>query len=111
MAGISSAGIGSGLDINELVGKMLAYERAPVQTRLDTKEAGLQAKLSAFGTLKSTLSSLQDALQGLRDLEAGRTATSGDADSVGVSATRDAASGTYRITVSQLASAQSLASN
>lgn len=110
MASISSAGIGTGLDINSIVSQLVAAERAPVKSRLDTKEANLQAELSAFGTLKSSLSTFQDALKGLTDLKAGRTAGSSDGDILGVSADDGAALGTYGISVSQLASAQSLAS-
>lgn len=110
MASISAAGIGTGLDINSIVSQLVAAERAPVKSRLDTKEANLQAELSAFGTLKSSLSTLQDALKGLNDLKAGRTASSSDGDVLGVSADDGIALGTYRISVSQLASAQSLAS-
>ena len=58
---ISSPGIGSNLDVNGIVTQLMALERRPLQ-QLDKKEAGFQAQLSAFGTLKSSLTSFQTAV-------------------------------------------------
>ena len=51
---ISSPGIGSNLNVNEIVSQLMALERRPLQ-QLDNKEAKYQAQLSAFGSLKSSL--------------------------------------------------------
>lgn len=112
MATISSAGIGSGLDINSLVTQLVAAERQPAESRLDRQEGMLQAKLSAFGTFKSALSSFQDALENLTTPSAfqTRSATSGNEQLFTASASSVATAGTYDIMVSKLAQAHSLAS-
>ena len=60
MATISSAGIGSGLDVDGIVTKLMAVEKRPL-TSLQTKASTIDSKISAFGTIKSQLSSLSDA--------------------------------------------------
>ncbi|MDT8439944.1 MAG: flagellar cap protein FliD N-terminal domain-containing protein, partial [Wenzhouxiangellaceae bacterium] len=59
MAGIQSLGVGSGLDLNALVTRLLSAERQPVELRLARSEARFQSQLSALGTLKGAMSSLQ----------------------------------------------------
>lgn len=110
MATISSLGVGSGLDIRGLVDQLVAAEVLPTSNRLDIREATLQAELSAFGTLKSVLSSLQGSLQALSDVGPGRTATSSHTELIDVGAADHSAPGHYEIEVSALAQAQSLAS-
>lgn len=99
MATITSPGIGSGLDINSLVTQLVEAEKAPQTARLDTREAVLQARLSAFGTLKGALSSLQTSLSGLTSLSTyrGRTATSSNPDVLTASAGTTAAAGRYQV--------------
>jgi flagellar hook-associated protein 2 len=63
MATISSLGVGSGLDIESLITKLMAVEKAPL-TALDTKETTYNAKISALGALKSAISALQTAAGG-----------------------------------------------
>ncbi|MDH5571160.1 MAG: flagellar cap protein, partial [Gammaproteobacteria bacterium] len=67
MATISSAGVGSGLDVSGLVEKLVAAEGEPVRARLDRKEAQLQASLSAMGTFKGAVSEFQSSVEALRD--------------------------------------------
>lgn len=110
MAGISSPGIGSGLDIGGLVDQLVAAEAQPVANRLNTKETRLQAKLSAFGTLKSAVSQLQGALKTLSEVGNGRTAASSNTEVISASASSTAVVGNYAVDVSQLAAAHSLAS-
>jgi flagellar hook-associated protein 2 len=108
--GISSLGVGSGLDIAGLVQQLLAAERAPVQSRLDRKEAFAQAQLSAYGTLKSNLTALDEALDALTGAGNGRTATSSNEDIIAATASSGAVPGRYAVKVSQLAAAHALAS-
>ena len=61
---LASPGLGSGLDVNAIVGKLMAVESQPL-TALAIREASYQARITAFGTLKGGLSSLQAALAGL----------------------------------------------
>ncbi len=107
---ISSLGIGSGLDLNALVDQLVAAERKPQEQRLDRREADIQARISAFGSIRGGLSSLETVLGKLGTLQQGRTGSSSDSSRLGVTARSDATPGTYSIQVNQLASAQSLAS-
>lgn len=65
MATISSLGTGSGIDLAGLVDQLVAAEGGPATARFDRTEASIQAKLSAFGTLKGALSSFQSSLSSL----------------------------------------------
>ena len=110
MAVISSPGIGSGLNINDIVSKLMTAERAPL-TRLDAKEAPLQARLSAYGTLKSSLAALRDAAGALATPEkfTASTARVADAEIASATASATAVAGTHSIEVQALARAQTLA--
>jgi flagellar hook-associated protein 2 len=113
MASITSPGIGSGLDINSLVSQLVEAEKAPQTARLDTNEAELQARLSAFGTLKGALSSLQTSLTGLTSLSTyrGRTAGSSNTDVLTASAGTTAAAGRYQVSLTGLATEHKLATD
>ena len=60
MASITSAGIGSGLDVSGLLKQIMSVEQQPLLL-LDKKEAVLQARLSAYGSLKGAVASFQSA--------------------------------------------------
>lgn len=109
---LTATGIGSGLDIESLVTQLVSAERSPVESRLVTRESALTAELSGFGSLKSALSTFQDSISSLNKLSSfgQRTASSSDTDAVVASASSTAASGSYSLSVSQLASSHSLAS-
>ena len=66
MATITAGGIGSGLDVTGILEQIVAAERGPTESRLNLKEAKLQAELSAFGTLKSSVSTFQASLGKLK---------------------------------------------
>lgn len=105
MAAITSAGLGSGLDIEGLVTKLVAVEGQPATSRLATKEAKLQADLSALGSLKGALSAFQTSIQGLQEVSAFKvyTAISSNTDLFTVSANSSAVAGSFSIKVEQLA--------
>lgn len=109
MATLSSAGIGSGLDVDKLVTQLMTYERTPV-TDLDKKEASYQAKLSSYGTLKSSFAALQTAAKALStpDKFSPTKATVSDTTILGASATSSAVVGSYDVQVLSLASSQKL---
>ena len=108
---ISSAGIGSGLDVSNIISSLMAVEQRPL-TKLQTVATTMQTKLSAFGQMQSFVSSLRDAASQLRTAGsyAATTATSSDALSVGASSTTAAMPGVYTVSVSALASTQSTVS-
>ena len=109
---VAATGIGSGLDIEGLVTQLVAAERGPTETRLVQREARATAQLSGFGTLQGALSSLQSAVDTLADTAtfSQRSATSSNTDALGVSASADAAAGSFSVSVDRLAQSQSLAS-
>lgn len=107
--GITSAGIGSGLDIEGIITKLMSVEAAPLNT-YDTKAAAFQAKLTALGKLTTGVSSFQGSLSALSNPSTFKvlSASAADASVVSPSATSDAVAGSYNVAVSQLAQAQSL---
>lgn len=108
---MSSPGIGSGLDVNNIITQLMAVEQQPMKA-LQTKAAGMQTQLSAFGQMQSLVSSLQDATTPLLTASnyALTTATSSDASSIGVTSTSNAVPGNYAVAVSALAASQTLVS-
>ncbi|MEO5932391.1 MAG: flagellar filament capping protein FliD [Duganella sp.] len=109
--GISSPGIGSGLNVNDIVSKLMVAESAPL-AQFDKKSASYMAQVSAFGNLSSALGSFQSSLSGLTSLSGFQTmsTTPGDASIFTANATSDAKPGSYRVNVTQIAQAQTLAS-
>ena len=110
MAGISSPGIGSNLDINGIVSKLMQAESQPLLA-LAKKEASYQAKLSAFGTLSGALSAFQSAVGTLNNQSTfqSMTATASNTDMLTATATAKANAASYSVTATQLAQAQSIA--
>ncbi|RZL88089.1 MAG: hypothetical protein EOP76_18095 [Variovorax sp.] len=112
-AAISSAGIGSGLKVDDIVTSLMAIEKKPL-TALQTQAAVLDSKISAFGTLTSQLASLNDAVAKLK-LPAtwnAKSVVSSTPAAVGASVSGDGAQATsFSVAVSQLARAQSVASS
>jgi flagellar hook-associated protein 2 len=105
--GISSPGVGSGLDVNGIVSKLMAVESLPL-TALTTKATAFTAKISALGSLKSVLADLQAAANGLNS-GGNFTALNGTiTDPTIATATpgNGAVAGTYSLEVLQLAQAQ-----
>lgn len=112
MATITSAGIGSGIDVESLITRLMSLERQPIE-QLKQRTDGLKTQLSAVGKIQSALSSLRDAAGKLTQSSGfqGASATSSDATTVSASAVSGAALGSFNVSVTRLATAQSLASN
>ncbi|HEX6832052.1 MAG TPA: flagellar filament capping protein FliD [Rudaea sp.] len=111
---ISSAGIGSGLDVNSLVSQLVAAERAPQDKQLGKATSTIGSQLSAYKAIQSTLGNLQTALkalQGTTGAFSGNTATSSDTTIFTATTETNAAQGNYAIEVKSLATAQKLASS
>ena len=83
-----------------------------MEARISQQEARAQAKLSAFGSLKSALADFRDKLEVMKDLNKflSRRAISGDEDFFTVTAGSDALPARYSLEVVQLAQAQKLTS-
>lgn len=106
---ISSPGIGSGLDVNGIISKLIAVESQPL-AGLTKKEASFQAKLTAYGTLSGALSAYQSVLAGLTNLSKFQsfTATPADTTIVTASAASSAVAGSYTVNVTALTQAHTL---
>ncbi len=108
---LTSPGIGSGLDINSIVNKLMTVESQPL-TLMDKKEGSYQAELTAYGTLRSSLSAFQTALGKLTNTSSFNSlqATSADASTVTASASPNATVGSYSVQVNALAQQQKIES-
>jgi len=109
---ISSPGIGSGLDVANIVSGLMAVEQKPL-TAVTTQKTNYQAEISAYGTLKSALSAFQTSVSALSTASKfnAQTVTSGNSAVFTATANGSATIGDYAVKVSQLASSQKLASS
>ncbi|TXI16558.1 MAG: flagellar hook protein FliD [Nitrosomonas sp.] len=109
---LSSPGIGSGLDVNNIVSQLMALERRPL-IALDNKEATHQTKLSAFGSLKGAIASFQNSVAALANPEkySAVSANLSDTSLANVSAASSAISGSYSLEIQTLAQSQKLKSS
>lgn len=107
MASISSAGIGSGLDVKSIVSQLVAVEKQPL-VALQTAEASIQSKVSLYGQVKSLISTFADAASKLTLDSGWNNLTVASSNSSAVSATISgfASAGNYSFSVSKLAQAQ-----
>jgi flagellar hook-associated protein 2 len=112
MTSITSLGLGSGLDLEALIGQLVAAEGTPEQLRISQQEAEYQAELSALGSFRSALDIFNTALEALADLESfnKRIATSGNEALFTVTADTNAVSTAHDIEVVRLAQAHKLSS-
>lgn len=103
---ISSAGIGSGLDVAKIVEQMVALEKSPL-AKLEVKAEGIQTQISTYGEIKSLTSKLGDIVSKLtRDSAWNGVTISSSNSTITGAMTGIAAPGTYNIKVTQLAQAQ-----
>jgi len=111
MASISSAGIGSGLDVDSLVSKLMSAEAAPLNN-YDNKTAAYQSKLQAYGKVSAAVGSFQAALTSLNSSStfSALSAASSNKDVLSATTGSGAVPGKYKVNVTQLAQAQSLVS-
>lgn len=111
MATITSAGIGSGMDIESLITKLVANERTPIN-QLQKRTEGLKTQLSAYGKLQGGFASLRDAAAKLTrpDSWTANLPSSTDPTSVTVSAGSSSIPGNFSVSVAQLASSQTVSS-
>lgn len=110
MVAISSAGIGSGLDIEGIISSLMAAERIPL-TKVNQERTSINTKISIYGIIKNSFADLKtaaDKLTNLSNLNPLKTISSDD-KVVSATASASATKGSYSIQVSQLAKAQSVA--
>ena len=108
---LTATGVGSGLDIESLVTKLMDAERIPKEQRILARETSLTDDISGLARLKGALAELQTSLADANSLSTykNRIASSNQSTKVDVAATSEASLGGYAVTVESLATAQSLA--
>lgn len=111
MATISSAGIGSGLDVNSIVSQLVALEKTPLKT-LALKATNVQAQISAFGEIQSQFAALTDVASRISVASSwgARNASSSNTSAATITAAGTANATSFRLDVDQLAQQQSVSS-
>ncbi|MFQ5596578.1 MAG: flagellar filament capping protein FliD [Nitrospiria bacterium] len=103
-----SSGIFSGIETAQLIEQLMAVEQQPLAS-LNKTQAAFEAKISAFGGLKSAVSTLKTNLGSLKkDTIFAMSAKPSDTSILTASAKSTASVGNYSIVVNQLATSQSL---
>jgi flagellar hook-associated protein 2 len=109
---ISSAGIGSGLDVKSIISSLMAVEQQPLVS-LQKKASSVQTEISAVGQIQSLTSTLGDKAHALTSLSLWTQTSSSSADPTIVTADTSggtAAPGDYSVSVQQLAQGQTVTS-
>lgn len=107
---ISAIGVGSGLPLDELLANLEKSERQSLNM-LTTRATRENTRLSAYGTIKTNIETLQKAAKELGKAETfGGLKTSSTSEAFSASAATGAIAGRYNIKIDQLATTQSLKS-
>jgi flagellar hook-associated protein 2 len=111
LSGINFSGLGSGIDTQSIIARLIELERVPI-TRLQNQQRSLQGRQSVFQSLKSGLQSLASAASALNSASAFNpvSATSSKTEVATISASEGASVGTFQLAVSRLAQAHKIAS-
>lgn len=110
---ISSAGIGSGLDVKGIISSLMAVESQPL-TLLQNKASTVTTEISAVGQIQSLTSTMADKARALSTSSLWTQTTSSSADPTIVTADTSAgtaAAGDYSVSVQQLAQGQTVTSS
>lgn len=112
MATLTSAGLGSGLDVNSIVTQLMQLERAPLN-KIQSQISQANTQISDMGKLKSAVSDLQTAVRGLRSPDVFNvfSAKAGSTEFFSATASSTATAGTYNVVVNTVARTQSLATS
>jgi len=112
MASSTISGPGSGYDTQAIVKALVGAEKAPKQAQITDQQKDTTIKLSAVGTVKSSLESYRAAIAKLNNVAAfnGLAATSSEDKNIKVTLGDGASSGKYLVVVDQLATASKVTS-
>jgi flagellar hook-associated protein 2 len=104
---LTSAGVGSGIDVDKLVSTLVAAKKAPQQNQITNQAARANTQLSGLGQIGAALSALQSAMASITDGSVfnARAVSSSDKDVLSASANGSAVAGSFDIEVTRLASA------
>ncbi|WP_194442524.1 flagellar filament capping protein FliD [Pseudoalteromonas simplex] len=115
---ITSAGVGSGLDLESIISATLSAENTPKINAFAKKEESLKVELSSLGEVKSAMSKLQDTIEKLADIDKFnkrianiKQPKSDDGDLISVSTTSEISTGNFNIEVVEVAQGSRAMSN
>ena len=108
MATITSAGVGSGLDLESIIQATVNAEDLPKMQRFEATKTRYSVQLSGLGAVKSSLSAFQDIIKKLADPEnftkrSNTIVQPASGDVISVAANSSATPGNFNIKVNQLA--------
>lgn len=111
MSSLTASGVGSGLDVPSIVSQLMSLERRPLD-QLNALGTKLNAQISAYGQLKSALSTFQSAMKGLSNTDKFQvySASSSDESIFTAVASKTASPSSHAIEVISLAKAHRLTS-
>jgi len=110
--GLTSVGIGSGIDIGGIVTALVNAESAGKIARFDVNEGKINAQISGIGSLKSAMSEFNTKLKTLTEsatFGSQKVAVSAK-DYLSATVDKTAVSGSYQVKVEQLAQSQKVGS-
>lgn len=109
--GTSVNGVGSGIDIDSIVSAQVSAQKAPKQSQIDKATTKATTSLSAIGTLKSALEKFQKSMEDLAENSSftGMTAKSSNEEALTAKVGAGAASGTYVIKTTSIATSSKVA--
>lgn len=108
---MSILGIGSGIDLNEVLSQLESVEKTRL-TPITAQQKAINAKISGFGKLKNALSSFNSATEKLQKKELFYSrASAGNDNYFTTTVNNKAALGNYAVTVDQLATSHSIATS
>lgn len=111
MAGISAGGLGSGLDVQGIVSKLMQVEGVPLQL-MQAKQKSYQDKISALNQLRGMLTAFQGSVISLESTTSFNAVTTSSSDATVATVSNTTSSGisdaTYALNVTQLAQGQRL---
>jgi flagellar hook-associated protein 2 len=111
MPDLTFTGIGSGLQVSEIVNAIVGAETAPFVSRSNKQQGEVTTDISAIGALKSALESVTDSISSLADADNYQLRRPSGVDSfVSLSANKDAQIGNYSVQVDALAKSHKLMS-
>lgn len=109
----SSTGLGSGLNITDIVKALVDSDKAAKQNQITKQTQANTASLSGISQIKSALATFQSTLTTLKSTTTpaflGFAATSADESVIKATATNSAVNGTYNIAVQNLATGSKVA--
>lgn len=105
MASSTVSGVGSGIDTQSIVTALVNAEKAPKQKQIDTQTTTASTTLSAISVIKSALDTYRTAVANINTAASFNSLSGSSSDEKIAKATIDSAatSGTYALSVSQLA--------